>query len=132
MGSNWAAIGATRWPILFCFVVLLVLGIGAVLKLFRPDAKAEPRTKVWLDGVLVWGALAFLLGILGAIMGIIVSLQAVEAAGAMRAPVMAPGIKAMLLSSGFGTLTFGFALFFWYVLQLRWRLLDAAAADTGT
>jgi hypothetical protein len=130
MGSNWEAIGFTRWPISFCFAVLVILAIWSALKLFRSDAKPDLRTKAWLDGVLVFGALAFLLGILGAISGIILSLQAVEAAGAMRGPVMAPGIKVTLLSSSFGTVTFLFAVFIWYVLQLRWRLLEAASAES--
>jgi hypothetical protein len=130
MGSNWEAIGFTRWPISFCFLVLVILGIWSALKLFRSDAKPDLRTRAWLDGVLVWGALAFLFGILGAVSGIILSLQAVEAAGAMRGPVMAPGIKVTLLSSGFGTVTFLFAVFIWYVLQLRWRLLEAPSAES--
>jgi hypothetical protein len=130
MGSIWESIGFTRWPISFCLAVLVLLGLWSVFKLFRTGASPDLRTKAWLDGVLVWGFLGFLFGLLGAVVGIIVTLQAIEAAGAVRATVMAPGIKSTLLSSGFGTVTRGIALFLWYVLQLRWRLLEAASATT--
>ncbi len=130
MGSIWESIGFTRWPILFCLGVLVLLGLWSVFKLFRPGASPDLRTKAWLDGVLVWGLLGFLFGLLGAVMGIILTFQAIEAAGAVRATAMAPGIKSTLLSLGFGTVTLGIALFFWYVLQLRWRLLEAASATS--
>ncbi len=129
MGSNWEAIGFFRWPMSFCFLVVVLLGLWSALKLFRPGASPDLRTKAWLDGVLVWGFLAFLIGLLGAVIGIILVFQSIEAAGAVRPTVMAPGIKVTLLSSGFGTMTFGFAVFFWFILQLRWRLLQAALAD---
>ncbi|MFC1574775.1 MotA/TolQ/ExbB proton channel family protein [Gemmatimonadota bacterium] len=107
----------------------MILGLWSALQLFRPGASPKLRTKAWLDGVLVWGFLAFLNGLLGAVVGIILMFQAIEAAGAIRTTVMAPGIKQTLLDMGFGTMTLGFAVFFWFVLQLRWRLLKAAAAD---
>ena len=129
MGSNWAAMGFTRFPMSLCFVVVVVLGLWSVFKLFRPGASPDLRTKAWLDGVLVWGFLAFLFGLLGAVTGIIIAFQNIEAAGAVLGTAIAPGAKATLLSSGFGTMVFGFAVFFWFILQLRWRLLQAALVD---
>lgn len=129
MGSNWEAIGFFRWPISFCFLIVLVLGFLTAVKLYRPGATAEPRTKAWLDGILPWGFLAFLAGILGSVTGIILALQSIEAAGAVRATLIAPGIKMTLLSMAFGTMICGFAVLLWYVLQLRWRLLEAARAE---
>ncbi len=129
MGSNWEAIGFTRWPMSFCFVLLAILGLWSALKLFRPGALPDLRTKAWLDGVLVWGFLAFLNGLLGAVVGIILMIQSIEAAGAVRPTAIAPGAKATLLSSSFGTMIFALAVFFWFILQLRWRLLQAALVD---
>jgi hypothetical protein len=129
MGLIWEEMGFFRWPISLCFVVLVALGLWSALKLYRPGASPELRTKAWLDGVLVWGFLAFLFGILGAVIGIIITFQDIEAAGAVRPTVIAPGIKTVLLSSGFGTMALGFAVFCWFILQLRWRLLQADAAE---
>lgn len=129
MGSNWEAMGFARWPMAFCFAVVLVLGFWSASRLFRPGASPESRTKAWLDGVPVWGLLAFLNGILGSVIGIIITFQNIEVAGAVRATIIAPGAKAVLLCTGFGTLTLGFAVLLWYVLQLRWRLLQAASGE---
>jgi hypothetical protein len=112
-----------------CFLVVLLLGLWSALKLFRQGATSELRTKAWLDGILAWGGLAFLSGILGSVSGILLALQSIEAAGAVRSTLIAPGIKMTLLSMGFGAMILGFAVFLWYVLQLRWRLLQAAVAE---
>jgi hypothetical protein len=114
---------------LFCFLIVLLFGLLSVLKLYRSGAGPDLRTKALLDGILPWGALAFLCGILGAVMGIILALQSIEAAGAMRPTLIAPGIKMTLLSTAFGTLICAFAILLWYILQLRWRLLEAAQAE---
>ena len=127
LGVLWTSTGFTRWPISFCLAVLVLLGLWSAFRLFRSGASPDLRTKAWLDGVLVWGGLGFLFGLLGVVLGIIRTLQAVEAAGGFRGTAMAPGIKSTLSSSGFGTVTLGIALFLWYVLQLRWRLLEAAS-----
>lgn len=131
MGSNWEALGFVRWPMTLCFLAVVLLGFWAALKLFRPEASPELRTKAWLDGVLVWGFLAFLSGILGGVVGIILAIQAIEAEGRVVGTAMAPGIKMTLLSLAFGTMILGFALLLWYVLQLRWRLRQAVMADAA-
>ena len=131
MGSNWEALGFVRWPMIVCFLAVVVLGFWASLRLFRPKASPEMRTKAWLDGVLVWGYLAFLNGILGGVVGIILAIQAIEAEGRVLATAMAPGIKMSLLSLAFGTMILGFAVLLWYVLQLRWRLRQAAVAEAA-
>jgi len=114
---------------LFCFLIVLLFGLLSALKLYRSGAAPDLRTKALLDGILPWGALAFLAGILGAVMGIILALQSIEAAGAFRATAIAPGIKMTLLSMAFGTVICGFAVLLWYILQLRWRLLEAVQAE---
>jgi len=129
MGSIWESAGFFRWPISLCFAVTIILGLWSALKLYGPGASPELRTKAWLDGVLTWGFLAFLFGILGAVIGFITTFQDIEAAGVVRPTVIAPGIKTVLLSSGFGTMSLLFAVFLWYILQLRWRLLQAALED---
>jgi hypothetical protein len=129
MGSNWEAMGLFRWPMLFCFLVVLFLGLMSALKLYRGGATPDLRTRALLDGILPWGALAFLSGILGGVMGIILALQSVEAAGGFLATAIAPGVKMTLLSLAFGTFVCGFAVLSWYILQLRWRLLEAAQAE---
>jgi len=129
MGANWNAMGFIRWPVLFCFLIVLLIGLLSALKLYRSGAAPDLRTKALLDGILPWGALAFLCGIFGGVMGIILALQGIEAVGAYRATAIAPGVKMTLLSLAAGTFVCGFAVLLWYILQLRWRLLEAAQAE---
>jgi hypothetical protein len=129
MGGNFEAMGFLRWPMTFCFLVVVLLGLWAAARLFRSGALPELRTKAWLDGILPWGFLAFLSGIFGGVIGIIFAFQSIEAAGAFRATAIAPGVKMTLLCLAYGTTIFGFAVLLWYILQLRWRLLQAVEAE---
>lgn len=132
MASNWEAIGFFRWPMSLCLVLVLVLFIRSALALYRQGGTADPSTKAWLDGVLAWGVLAFLNGILGSVIGIILALQSIEAAGAFRGTLVAPGIKQTLLSMFFGTMVCGLAVLLWYTVHLRWLRLSAASGNGQT
>jgi hypothetical protein len=118
--------GFSRFPLVLCLALVVVFGLWSAFKLYRPGASPDPRTKAWVDAVLFWGGIAMLVGILGFLIGVIVVLQGYEAGSPTT---MGTGAKAGLLSSSFGTVVFGFAALLWFFLQLRWRLLLAAAAD---
>ena len=132
MGSIWDGVGFTRFPMGLCIVVVVILGVWSALKLFRPGATADLGTKAWLDGVLTWGYLALISGIVGVFIGIILAFQGFELAGRFASPQVARGIKVSLLNASFGTTILGFAALLWWVLQLRWRLLGAASGDEGS
>ena len=84
-----------------------------------------------MDGILAWGGLAFLNGVMGSVVGIILALQAVEAVGEFRGTAMAPGIKMSLLCMFFGALCFGIAILLWYGLHLRRSRLQPATTDAS-
>jgi hypothetical protein len=129
MGSNWEAIGFFRWPMSFCLLLVLFLWLRSAISLYGGSGKAVPTTKAWLDGVLAWGFLAFLNGILGSVTGIILALQSIEAAGGFRGTLVAPGIKMTLLSMFFGTAVCGVAVLLWYTVHLRWHRLNGAGSS---
>ena len=129
MGPAWEGSGSFRWPLALCFLAILLLTLYSALKLFRPGASPDEKTKAWLDGILTWGWLALITGGVGVFVGIILMFQGWEAAGRFASAGAARGIKVSLLSASLGTMFLGFATFFWYVLQLRWRLLKAAFDD---
>ena len=62
---------------------------------------------------------------LGSIVGTIFAFFTAEAAGEVSATLVAGGIKVALISSSFGVLILGFAALLWFVLQFRWRMLQA-------
>jgi hypothetical protein len=109
-----------------CFLAILLLTLSSALKLFRPGASPDEKTKAWLDGILTWGWLALITGTVGFFVGIVLMFQGWEAAGRFVSTGAAHGIKVSLLSAIFGTMFLGFATFFWWIMQLKWRLLKAA------
>jgi hypothetical protein len=131
MGPFWDGMSFFRWPLSLCLLFVLILALRTALKLYRQGATAEPRVKGWLNGILAWGFLALMTGIHGWVTGIILALQATEAAGIVRGTIIAPGIKLSLLSLGWGAVFCGLAVFLWLILQLRWGALQAAQVEAS-
>ena len=129
MGMIWEAIGFIRWPLTLSFLAVVLLALWSAVRLFRPGASPDLRTKAWLDAILFWGGFALISGVLGTLIGIIIASQAIEAAGDVSTTLVWGGIKVAMLSSAFGTMILGFAALLWFVLQLRWRLLLAQVED---
>lgn len=129
MSVVWEQMGVIRWPLAFSLLAVLVLSCWSGAKLFRSSARADLRTKAWLDAILFWGGFAVVTGVLGTLIGVIIASQAIEAAGAVSAPLMWGGIKVAMLSSAFGLLILAFASLIWFLLQMRWRLLLADAQE---
>jgi hypothetical protein len=121
----WHSVGFIRWPLTFSLAVVVVLGLWTAVRLFRSGAEPDLHTKAWLDAILFWGGFAFITGILGTLVGVIIASQFIEAAGAISTSLVWGGIKLALLSSAIGTMILGFAALLWFALQLRWRLLQA-------
>jgi len=125
----WARVGFVRWPLSLCLLMVIVFTLIAVAALAKSGGARKTRTKIWIDAVGVWGFLAFLSGLLGASVGLIQALQGAERAGTMASPEAAAGLVMATVSPSLGTTVFGVAVFFWFLLQLRWRLAGADAAD---
>lgn len=125
MSAIWHDVGFIRWPLLFSFLAVVLLAGWSAYKLFRPRARPELRTKAWLDSILFWGGFALISGVLGTLIGIIIAAQSIEVAGDVSTTLVWGGIKIAMLSSALGATILGFAALLWFVLQLRWRLLDA-------
>ena len=131
MGVVWESMGFMRWPLFFSFLAVMILALWSAIRLFRPGATPDLRTKAWLDAILFWGGFALISGVLGTLVGIIIASQAIEAAGEVSTTLVWGGIKVALLTSAFGAMILGFAALLWFVLQLRWRLLAAEVAEAS-
>ena len=121
----WTEMGFTRWPLAFSTVVIAVVTFYSAYRVFRPGAEADLRTKAWIDATLFWGGFAMIWGVLGTLVGITIAAQAVEASGSVSTALVWGGIKVALLTSLFGMLILVVASLIWFVLQFRWRLLQA-------
>ena len=128
MNSLWIALGFIRWPLALAAVIVMVLSVWSATRLFGSKPQADLRTKAWVDAVFFWGGFAFIVGILGTVIGVIIASQSIEAAGSISTSLVWGGIKVALLSSALGALILSLASLSWFALQLRWRLLVADAA----
>jgi hypothetical protein len=117
--------GFIRWPLTFSLMAVIGLGLMSVATLFGRNAAAGVVAKTWVDAIMFWGGFAAISGVLGSIIGVIIALQSIEAAGAVSATLVAGGIKVALMSSAMGVLMLGFAAVLWFTLQCRWRVLQA-------
>ncbi|MGI9625615.1 MAG: MotA/TolQ/ExbB proton channel family protein [Longimicrobiales bacterium] len=125
MGDVFHAMGFMAWPLTFSLLTVVGLSLWSAAKLFQPNATADLKTKVWLDAILFWGGFAFLAGLLGTLVGIIIAAQSIEMAGEVHPTLVWGGIKVALLTSAFGMLILGGAGLSWFGLQLRWRSIFA-------
>lgn len=129
MSSLWNNIGYIHWPLLFSILAIVGLTAWAGVRLFREDATADLRTKAWLDAVLFWGGFAMVTGLLGTLLGVIVAAQSIERAGAVESTLVWGGIKIAMSSVAIGVVILSVAALLWFVLQLRWRLLEAKVSE---
>ena len=129
MAELWMQMGFIGYPLAFCCFVIFALTSYSTVQLFKPSAWAEPRTKVFVDAILFWGGFTLIVGFLGTMVGLVVAAQSIEAAGTVSTTLVWGGIRGTLLSSVFGILVLAGSSLTWFALQLRWRLLGAAAAQ---
>jgi hypothetical protein len=108
--------------------VIIALASYSSVRLLRPSAGADLKSKVFVDAILFGGGFAAIIGVLGTLVGIVVTDQAIEAAGYISTTLVAAALRVALLTSAFGVLILAGSAVVWFALQLRWRLLEAADA----
>lgn len=129
--------GVIMYPLTFCALVVLALSARAAWKIWgsgfsgvadSPGGAVTSRLHV--DGILFWGAMALVLGILGTTVGIAVAAQSVEAVGVVETSLVWGGIRVALLPTIVGLVYFVVAALLWFGLRyahLRRILAEAAA-----
>lgn len=132
MVSRLDTLGFFLWPLVLSLALVLLLGIGSGWRLLRPGARPDSRSRVWVDATLFWGVFALISGALGAVVGVIRTLQGIEAAGEFLSPLVAPGLVMFTFSLLIGVSILAVAALLWFFLQLRWRLLKAAREEAGS
>ena len=55
LGYVWNDLGLIRWPLFFSFTIVIGLALFSAVRLFRPGAMPDLRSKAWLDAILFWG-----------------------------------------------------------------------------
>ena len=122
-------LGFMKWPMSFAIVAAVILTVWSTKQLMGREAMPDLRTKAWVDAIIFWGGFAAVCGVLGSLVGIIIAIQRIEAAGEVTAPLVAFGFRVSLIRSSMGLLILLLSSLAWFPLQLRWRFLLAGAAS---
>lgn len=125
MGRLFEDLGFMKWPMSFSLIAAVLLTLWSLRQLMGKGALPDLRTKAWVDAIIFWGGFAAVCGLLRSLIGIILAIQRMEAAGEVTTPIVAFGLRVALSSSSLGLLILLFSALAWFPLQLRWRLLLA-------
>jgi biopolymer transport protein ExbB/TolQ len=121
--------GFMMYPLTASAVLALALATRSAVRLFAAEAHPEPQLKAAIDGVLFWGSFALIIGVLGTVIGVFVSAQAVERAGEVAPSLVWGGIKVSLITTAYGMLILSAASLAWFGLRLLYQKLEAPSAQ---
>lgn len=107
------SLGFIQYPIWIVLILMLVQIVRATIDLVRRG----PPTSLRIHSILIFGALAACLGVLGSLVGVWLAAEAISRAGEVSASLVWGGIQVALGSSIVGLLILGFASVAWLVLQ---------------
>ncbi|HIF05459.1 MAG TPA: hypothetical protein EYQ64_00470 [Gemmatimonadetes bacterium] len=118
----------TMYPISFCAVMVVILAGRTALGMKADDPARGALARGTIDGVLFWGGYAVVLGVLGTVVGIAISAQAVEAVGEVHTALVWGGIKVSLITTIYGLLVLlgGALVWFWLRHWHRRTVLSGA------
>jgi biopolymer transport protein ExbB/TolQ len=115
MSAFFAQMGIWAYPMLLVALLLVVQIIRVMAGL---QARARGRGSPSGGTILVWGALAGVLGFLGTAVGISLAAGVIETAPSLSPGVIAGGVKVALSTTVFGLVLFASALVAWLVVRL--------------
>ena len=108
------SLGLIQYPIWLVLILMLVQIGRATVDQFRPEA---PAAGLRIHSILILGALAACLGVLGSLVGVWMAAELISRAGNVSAGLVWSGIQVALGSSIVGFLILGLAAVAWLALQ---------------
>lgn len=112
--SFFDSLGLIQYPIWLVLILMLVQIVRATVDLVRPGV---PTVGLRIHSILIFGALAACLGVLGSLVGVWLAAEAISLAGEVSSSLVWSGIQVALGSSIVGLLILGFASVAWLALQ---------------
>ena len=112
--SFFESLGFIQYPIWIVLILMLVQIVRATVDLVRPGV---PTVGLRIHSILILGALAACLGVLGSLVGVWLAAEAISRAGEVSPSLVWSGIQVALGSSIVGLLILGFASVAWLALQ---------------
>ncbi|WP_420461673.1 hypothetical protein [Candidatus Palauibacter sp.] len=108
------SLGLIQYPIWLVLILMLVQIVRATIDLFRPGA---PAASLRIHSILVLGALAACLGVLGSLIGAWMVADLVSQVNEVSSSLIWSGIQVTMGSSVVGFVILGFASVSWLALQ---------------
>jgi hypothetical protein len=121
--------GYVMWPMLAAALGIVYLALSTALRLRRPSVDVDDTARS-LNGILFWGAISVLLGLLGTVSGIVVATHAIALAGEVEPSLLWGGFSITLISFVFGLVIFLFSALLWFPLR-QWQSRVASRASAG-
>lgn len=112
--SFFESLGVIQYPIWIVLILMLVQIVRATVDLVRSGA---PAIGLRIHSILILGALAACLGVLGSLIGVWLAAEAISLAGEVSPSLVWSGIQVALGSSIVGLLILGFASVAWLAMQ---------------
>ena len=113
--------GPMMWPILFILGVILCLAVFTAIELFLRGGNNRSLVQNGLDGLLFWGIIAVVFGVLGQVVGHYKCFSAMAAHGLASPRVAWIGAAECLTSTIAGLAVFTVAGILWFLLRGRFH-----------
>lgn len=114
------------WPLVVIALVVVGLAGRTALQLVRRNGAKPGVVQNGLDGLLFWGLLAVLFGILGQVVGYFKGFSSLAAHGMSSPVALMMGLAECLIPTIAGCFVLALAGALWFVLRWRFRCLNGA------
>lgn len=118
MAQFWTEMGVIRFPLFLSFAMVLVLA-GLAFQSLVSGSTVHMQDR--LKSILFWGAFGALTGVVGTLVGVMVSARSIELAGNAPPGLIWGGMRVAISSSVVGFLILATAGLLWYGLSVRFR-----------
>jgi len=108
-------------PIYILWLAVITLSVYFVYLTAKGGKKCHILAKKILEWILFLGSLAFLIGILGQVVGLMGVMEALTIAGMASPEAFASGIRVSLLAPVHGIILFIFSFVIWYLFRFFCR-----------
>ena len=126
MSGLMSDLGPFAIPLALIFMVVLVNTVRRAMELSKESAPGEVTYEQRLGGILFWGAMAALVGLLGQYSGIYMSLQGAARMEPFRSGLVAQGVAESMMSTVVGLGILIVAALSWFTLRSQRRRKPSA------
>jgi AraC-like DNA-binding protein len=118
--------GHTGWVLVALALIAAISAARIALRLRRRDRIGQPTFENSLNGVLFWGALSAVVGLLGQFTGLWYSLDAISRAEAISPRLVARGLMESFSTTIFGLAILALSALVWFALRSWTRRIQSA------